>query len=226
MSFEYTFNDIYVFYFLLPGKRNKKRSKSQGSFNLNKPYLVTNNTKIIKISKMKIPAATKTTKQNNNENRKETKIVIENNLLQVQAQGKPLLVCKQAKLTSQDSNNDDRSNTARSSKSDTGSSTDKPKSTGVSLPQVAKEFMVTSGVDPTTNTTHSSHHSNNGSFTNRSFIFPNNKLSLQQAHEIARLTKIYLSEKHSGSLKDCGMEFPCAPPATPTPGYYAIFFNH
>ncbi|KAJ8320115.1 hypothetical protein KUTeg_001702, partial [Tegillarca granosa] len=199
------------------GKRNKKRSKSQGSFNLTKPYIVANSTKIIKISKMKIPSATKTTKQNNNESKKETKIIIENNLLQVQAQGKPLLVCKQARLTSQESNIEDRSNTARSSKSENGPSTEKHKSTGVSLPQVAKEFMVNSGIDSTTSTTSSIHHSNNGSSTNRSFIFPNNKLSLHQAHEIARLTKIYLSEKHSGSLKDCGMEFPCAPPATPTP---------
>ncbi|XP_064611874.1 uncharacterized protein LOC135475859 [Liolophura sinensis] len=34
-----------------------------------------------------------------------------------------------------------------------------------------------------------------------------------------RLVNVYLSEKHSGSLKDkeSGTEYPCAPPATPTP---------
>ncbi|XP_059146096.1 uncharacterized protein LOC131933330 [Physella acuta] len=32
----------------------------------------------------------------------------------------------------------------------------------------------------------------------------------------ARSTKVYLSEKQSGILSDCGMTVPCAPPATPT----------
>lgn len=33
-----------------------------------------------------------------------------------------------------------------------------------------------------------------------------------------KVTKIYLSDKHSGTVKDCGFDIPCAPPATPTPG--------
>lgn len=44
--------------------------------------------------------------------------------------------------------------------------------------------------------------------------------SLAQAENVylQRVTKVYLSEKHSGVIKDEGLEMPCAPPATPTPG--------
>ena len=38
-----------------------------------------------------------------------------------------------------------------------------------------------------------------------------------------KVTKIFLSDKHSGTVKDCGIEIPCAPPATPTPG--KIYFK-
>lgn len=40
-----------------------------------------------------------------------------------------------------------------------------------------------------------------------------------QAHgdNTTKVTKIFLSDKHSGTVKDCGIEIPCAPPATPTP---------
>lgn len=36
--------------------------------------------------------------------------------------------------------------------------------------------------------------------------------------ESPKTTKVYLSEKQSGVLSDCGVNFPCAPPATPTAG--------
>lgn len=35
-----------------------------------------------------------------------------------------------------------------------------------------------------------------------------------------KVKKIFLSDKQSGTIKENGMEFPCAPPATPTPGIY------
>ncbi|XP_071110346.1 uncharacterized protein [Haliotis cracherodii] len=46
-----------------------------------------------------------------------------------------------------------------------------------------------------------------------------NRRSLAQAENVylQRVTKVYLSEKHSGVIKDEGLEMPCAPPATPTP---------
>lgn len=41
-----------------------------------------------------------------------------------------------------------------------------------------------------------------------------------QAESLKKVKKIYLSDKQSGTIKENGMEFPCAPPATPTPGIY------
>ena len=38
------------------------------------------------------------------------------------------------------------------------------------------------------------------------------------AEDFRKVKKIFLSEKQSGTLKESGMEFPCAPPATPVPG--------
>ena len=35
---------------------------------------------------------------------------------------------------------------------------------------------------------------------------------------VRRLTKVYLSERQSKNMKELGMEFPMAPPATPLPG--------
>lgn len=35
---------------------------------------------------------------------------------------------------------------------------------------------------------------------------------------IKRMTKVYLSDKHSKNIKELGMEFPGAPPVTPLPG--------
>ncbi|ELT94353.1 hypothetical protein CAPTEDRAFT_221287 [Capitella teleta] len=43
-------------------------------------------------------------------------------------------------------------------------------------------------------------------------VDPNNKKT-----EVIRLTKVFLSDKQSGMLKELGLEVPCAPPATPMP---------
>lgn len=43
------------------------------------------------------------------------------------------------------------------------------------------------------------------------------KVSVQM-EQLKKVKKIFLSEKQSGTIKENGMEFPCAPPATPTPG--------
>lgn len=39
-----------------------------------------------------------------------------------------------------------------------------------------------------------------------------------QAEELKKMKKIFLSDRQSGTIRESGMEFPCAPPATPTPG--------
>lgn len=44
--------------------------------------------------------------------------------------------------------------------------------------------------------------------------------------EPVKLTKVYLSDRQSGILKEMGFEFPCAPPATPTPGNLAISLSY
>lgn len=38
-----------------------------------------------------------------------------------------------------------------------------------------------------------------------------------QAEQLKKVTKIYFSDKQSGTLRENGFEFPCAPPVTPTP---------
>ncbi|KAL4221412.1 hypothetical protein ACF0H5_019670 [Mactra antiquata] len=38
-----------------------------------------------------------------------------------------------------------------------------------------------------------------------------------QAEELKKVKKVFLSDKQSGTIRENGMEFPCAPPATPTP---------
>lgn len=43
-----------------------------------------------------------------------------------------------------------------------------------------------------------------------------------QAEELKKNKKIFLSDRQSGTIRESGMEFPCAPPATPTPGIYRI----
>ena len=41
---------------------------------------------------------------------------------------------------------------------------------------------------------------------------------LPAVEQVHRIVKVFCSDKHSGVLKELGMEVPCAPPATPTPG--------
>jgi hypothetical protein len=78
----------------------------------------------------------------------------------------------------------------------------------VSLPQMTNNFMVKT--DSSVKTSHSENIQ-----SAKSFVYPSSRVNHA---EIARITKIYLSEKQSGVVKDCGMEVPCAPPATPLPG--------
>ena len=44
-----------------------------------------------------------------------------------------------------------------------------------------------------------------------------NKTTIE-SNTIKKLTKVYLSDKHTKSIKELGIEFPGAPPATPLPG--------
>jgi hypothetical protein len=50
------------------------------------------------------------------------------------------------------------------------------------------------------------------------------KLSAQM-EQFKKVKKIFLSEKQSGTIRENGMEFPCAPPATPTPGIIVAKFS-
>ncbi|XP_048759795.2 uncharacterized protein LOC125669368 isoform X2 [Ostrea edulis] len=77
----------------------------------------------------------------------------------------------------------------------------------LSLPQMTNNFMVKT--DSSVRTSNSENFQNS-----KSFVYPSSRINHA---EIARITKIYLSEKQSGIVKDCGMEVPCAPPATPLP---------
>ena len=43
-----------------------------------------------------------------------------------------------------------------------------------------------------------------------------------QVESLKKVKKIFLSDKQSGTLRENGMEYPCAPPATPTPGIYTL----
>ena len=49
--------------------------------------------------------------------------------------------------------------------------------------------------------------------------------AFSNAEDFRKVKKIFLSEKQSGTLKENGMEFPCAPPATPIPGKISTFFH-
>ena len=42
--------------------------------------------------------------------------------------------------------------------------------------------------------------------------------AFNNADDFRKIKKIFLSERQSGTLKESGMEFPCAPPTTPMPG--------
>ncbi|XP_033121572.1 uncharacterized protein LOC117120655 [Anneissia japonica] len=49
-----------------------------------------------------------------------------------------------------------------------------------------------------------------------STIYSNLKNSQQIEKESEKLRRVYLSEKQSGVIKDCGIMLPCAPPCSPT----------
>jgi len=84
------------------------------------------------------------------------------------------------------------------------------------LPQVASAMVVKS--PPTVS---KSSVSVEYSGSPKSFIMPNYNTRAMyggSSTQETKMVKVFLSEKHSGTMKDCGMEFPCAPPVTPTPG--------
>ena len=86
----------------------------------------------------------------------------------------------------------------------------------VTLPQMSNNFMVKS--DPVLRLSVGSE----GLNSSRSFVQQIHKIhSNNSSEEITRITKVFLSDKHSGTVKDCGMEIPMAPPATPTPGEFS-----
>ena len=43
-----------------------------------------------------------------------------------------------------------------------------------------------------------------------------------QVEELKKVKKIFLSDRQSGNIKESGMEYPCAPPATPNPGICTV----
>lgn len=43
--------------------------------------------------------------------------------------------------------------------------------------------------------------------------------------DLKKVTKVFLSEKQSSCLKECGILVPCAPPCTPTPGKQVLPLN-
>ena len=45
--------------------------------------------------------------------------------------------------------------------------------------------------------------------------------TFSNADDFRRIKKIFLSERQSGTLKESGMEYPCAPPVTPMPGNFS-----
>lgn len=85
------------------------------------------------------------------------------------------------------------------------------------LPQMTNNFMVKSDVKERTSGQDSLQSS-------KSFVYPPSRVNHT---DISRITKIYLSEKQSGVVRDCGMDVPCAPPATPLPGEssLSVFFQ-
>lgn len=79
----------------------------------------------------------------------------------------------------------------------------------ITLPQMTNNFMVKTDAYNVRTTASETLQ------TSRSFVCPPGRINQV---EISRITKIYLSEKQSGVVRDCGMDIPCAPPATPLPG--------
>ncbi|KAL3861928.1 hypothetical protein ACJMK2_007939 [Sinanodonta woodiana] len=53
--------------------------------------------------------------------------------------------------------------------------------------------------------------------TTLSAIYGRPQSSYQKQVEASRIRKVFLSEKQSGSIKESGLEIPCAPPVTPMP---------
>lgn len=75
------------------------------------------------------------------------------------------------------------------------------------LPQMTNNFMVKTDVKERTS-------GQDTLQSSKSFVYPPSRVNHA---DIARITKIYQSERQSGVVRDCGMDVPCAPPATPLP---------
>ncbi|XP_033763700.1 uncharacterized protein LOC117344926 [Pecten maximus] len=215
------------------GKKNKKRSKSSLSTKM-KIKLQTSN-RLYQQSKMKIiPPATKV--KSDKENRTSANDSTFSNLSSVlQAQCKPITLVKHEQVPVSSPKHTHRSGAMSEilrpkiaqidalkpySKSSGGSrragGTDSLTSQE-KLPQMTINNLVqqNSSQEPSV-------HMSSGSdllSTSKSFLHNENRVTYYQTsvNEITKVTKVYLSEKHSGTMKDCGMEYPCAPPATPTP---------
>ena len=87
----------------------------------------------------------------------------------------------------------------------------------ITLPQMTNNFMVKTDAYNVRTTASETLQ------TSRSFVCPPGRINQV---EISRITKIYLSEKQSGVVRDCGMDIPCAPPATPLPGELKLAWTH
>ncbi|XP_062620467.1 uncharacterized protein LOC134282051 isoform X2 [Saccostrea cucullata] len=88
----------------------------------------------------------------------------------------------------------------------TNRQTIQPSTKQISLPQMTNNFMVKTESIVRTSVSES--------LQSAKSVYSSSRVNHA---EIARITKIYLSEKQSGVVRDCGMEVPCAPPATPLP---------
>lgn len=215
------------------GKKNRKRSKSTLSSKM-KVKLQTSN-RLYQQGKMKmIPPATKVKTDKETTNRISASDSSFSNLTSVlQAQCKPITLTKQEQVPVSPSKHSHRSGAMSEilrpkiaqidalkpySKSSGGSrrgvdsqaSPDK-------LPQMTINNLVQQNPcqEPSVHTSSGSDLLN----TSKSLLHNENRVTYYQTsvNEVAKVTKVYLSEKHSGTMKDLGMEYPCAPPATPTP---------
>ncbi|XP_060071404.1 uncharacterized protein LOC132551294 [Ylistrum balloti] len=215
------------------GKKNKKRSKSSMSTKMKIKLQASN--RLYQQGKMKIPQATKVKSEKETSNKSSMNDGVLSNLSNVlQAQSKPITLVKHDHVVNSSSKQTHRSGAMSEilrpkiaqiealksfSKSSGGSrrgGTDSQTSQN-RLPQMTINNLV----QQSSNQEPSVHMSATSDLlsTPKSCLHNENRVTYYQTsvNEIAKITKVYLSEKHSGTMKDCGMEYPCAPPATPTP---------
>ncbi|OWF40296.1 uncharacterized protein LOC110463964 [Mizuhopecten yessoensis] len=213
------------------GKKNKKRSKSSLSTKMKTKLQASN--RLYQQSKIKIPPATKVKSEKETSNKASVGEL--SNLTSVlQTQCKPITLMKHEQVIASSQKHSHRSGAmseilrpkvvhidalkpfSKSSGGSRGGGIDSPSSQN-KLPQMTMNSLVqqNSSQEPGIQMSPGSDLLN----TSKSYLHNENRVTYYQtsANEIAKVTKVYLSEKHSGTMKDCGMEYPCAPPATPTP---------